>query len=64
MGAGGRWCMGRFSRGFRSLMPDLLGICLNANRIRRECQVFCVTDIRSMLSRKGSMHDNFQGSTG
>jgi hypothetical protein len=30
----GRWCMGRFSRGIRSLMSDLLGICLNADKIR------------------------------
>jgi hypothetical protein len=30
----GRWCMGCFSRGIRSLMSDLLGASLNADRIR------------------------------
>jgi hypothetical protein len=29
-----RWCIVRFSCGFRSLMSDLLGICLDTDRIR------------------------------
>jgi hypothetical protein len=30
----GRWCTGRFLRGIRFLMSDLLGASLNADRIR------------------------------